>query len=93
MSTVEEIIALGWRGQAKGNRATLEERYETLSTYINEWMPTLNQERHRLSTAPITEQLSQRKMDYAFASNKLDRAIDAHRVIDAELKRRGGRND
>lgn len=93
MITVEEIIALGWRGQSKGSRAVLEERSVVLCIYIGMLGPVLEDECRLMQTAPINKALSQRRIDLALALDKLDKAINADKVINAELTRRGGRND
>lgn len=93
MSTVESIIALGWRGQAKGSRTELEERATVLQLYLDHEVPRFEFARRRMLTAPINASNSSYRTEMALTADKLDKANKAYKVIVAELGRRGGYNE
>jgi hypothetical protein len=93
MSTVESIIALGWRGQAKGSRTELEERLTVLQLYLDTNQPAFEVARRDSVTYPINEQTAFYRKEIALQADKLYKTINAYKVISAELNRRGGRND
>lgn len=89
---LENALKLTWKTQPLGTRPEIEQRLDVVKAFLAQVVPEVRSNAAALSVAPLTEAMSQRRMQHQLLVAQVKIAQRAHRTLERELGRRGGRS-